>query len=88
MTGHVDITAPSGVEIKIRDDYKVIWINVDGICVCRICQPKHYLCIDAPNFKNEVLLRSMEDEIGRESIPPESGRDSAGVQGNPEELDS
>jgi hypothetical protein len=35
----LDITKPeTGVEILIRGDAKVIWVNVDGICVLRICQ--------------------------------------------------
>jgi hypothetical protein len=34
----LDITAPSIVEVSIRDDAKVIWINVDGKCEVRICQ--------------------------------------------------
>lgn len=34
-----DITAPKfPVEILIREDGKVLWINVDGVCVLRICQ--------------------------------------------------
>lgn len=35
----LDITAPKGpVQIDIKSDGKVIWINVEGICVLRICQ--------------------------------------------------
>lgn len=35
----IDITKPdAGVEISIKDDGTVIWINVDGICVLRVCQ--------------------------------------------------
>ena len=35
----LDITAPKElVEIQIREDEKVIWVNVDGICCLRICQ--------------------------------------------------
>lgn len=34
----VDITAPDGVELVVRQDGKVIWVNVDGICVLRICR--------------------------------------------------
>ena len=31
-----DITAKQGVQIQVRQDGLVIWINVDGICVSRI----------------------------------------------------
>jgi len=35
----LDITAPEyPIEISIRDDGKVLWVNVDGKCVLRICQ--------------------------------------------------
>ena len=33
-----DITAPEHVQIQIRSDGKVVWINVDGICVLRACR--------------------------------------------------
>ena len=33
-----DITAPEEVEILIKEDGKVIWINVDGICELRACR--------------------------------------------------
>lgn len=31
-----DVCAKQGVEIDIRQDGLVIWINVDGLCVARI----------------------------------------------------
>jgi hypothetical protein len=35
----LDITAPAEiVEVQIREDKKVIWVNVDGVCCLRICQ--------------------------------------------------
>lgn len=35
----LDITAPENtVEVEARKDGKVLWVNVDGICVLRICQ--------------------------------------------------
>lgn len=33
-----DITAPTAVQIQIRADGKVIWVNVNGMCVLRCCQ--------------------------------------------------
>lgn len=34
----MDITAPKGVQVQIREDGKVLWVNVDGMCVLRCCQ--------------------------------------------------
>jgi hypothetical protein len=34
----VDITRPREVEVRIREDRRVVWVNVDGICVLRVCQ--------------------------------------------------
>lgn len=35
----LDITAPEGtVQIQIRKDGKVLWINIQSICVLRICR--------------------------------------------------
>ncbi len=36
----IDITGPEIVEVQIRDDGKVVWINIDGICRLRACQIK------------------------------------------------
>jgi hypothetical protein len=32
-----DITNPVGVEVEIRDDGKVLWVNTENGCVLRIC---------------------------------------------------
>ena len=42
----IDITGPDIVEISIKEDGKVIWINVDGICACRICRIKELIIDD------------------------------------------
>ena len=42
----INITGPDIVEIAIREDGKVIWINVDGVCACRICQIKELVYVD------------------------------------------
>lgn len=35
----VDVTRPDhGVEVKISHDHQVLWVNVDGYCMLRICQ--------------------------------------------------
>jgi len=40
MTEMIDVTGPEVVEISIRRDGKVVWVNVDGICLFRACQIK------------------------------------------------
>jgi hypothetical protein len=48
----LDITKPDiGVEIQIKDDSKVIWVNVDGICVLRICQISNLIVNDERSKK-------------------------------------
>lgn len=35
----VDVSQPQhGVEIQIRKDGKVVWVNVDGVCMLRVSQ--------------------------------------------------
>lgn len=33
-----DITAPKVVQIEIRNDGSVLWVNVDGKCALRCCR--------------------------------------------------
>jgi hypothetical protein len=33
-----DITGAKAVQVQIRADRRVLWINVDGLCALRICQ--------------------------------------------------
>lgn len=34
----MDITGASEVEIIVRHDQKVIWVNVNGACALRVCR--------------------------------------------------
>lgn len=36
----IDITGSDNVEVAIRDDGSVLWVNVDGVCVLRVCKIK------------------------------------------------
>jgi len=38
IENQIDVTGAKHVQIQTRFDGKVIWINVDGICLLRICQ--------------------------------------------------
>ena len=44
--GMIDITAPEVVEVCVKQDRKVVWINIDGVCKLRICQIKHLILSD------------------------------------------
>lgn len=33
----LDVSDTSAVEVLIRKDKKVVWVNVDGVCVLRVC---------------------------------------------------
>ena len=35
----LDVTAPEhGVQVRMAKDGKVLWVDVDGVCVLRICR--------------------------------------------------
>lgn len=34
----LDITGAETVQIQVRKDRKVVWVNVDGVCRLRICR--------------------------------------------------
>lgn len=42
----LDVVAPEIVEIVIRDDGTVAWINVDGICRLRTCRVGRLRLVD------------------------------------------
>lgn len=46
LGSQLDITGADNVEIQIRRDSKVIWVNVQGVCVLRICQIKNLVLTD------------------------------------------
>lgn len=47
-----DITAPENLEIQIRNDSKVVWINIDGVCVFRASRIQNLTLIDNREIKN------------------------------------
>ncbi len=44
-----DITEPEYLEILIKEDGKVVWINIDGICAFRACRIKKLILNDERN---------------------------------------
>jgi len=62
-----DLVNPDDVELKIRCDGKVIWVNVDDRCVLRINNPKRLVLDDEHNDyvkKLEDALRDMVEATG------------------------
>jgi hypothetical protein len=47
----LDITAPTHVEISIRSDGTVIWVNIDGLCRFRVCRIKNLVLDDNRTVK-------------------------------------
>lgn len=33
----LDISRATHVQVEVREDKKVLWINVNGVCVLRVC---------------------------------------------------
>jgi hypothetical protein len=54
----IDITGPGVVEVTVREDGSVLWINVDGICRLRICQIQQRLIIDDQRGRDRPLTSS------------------------------
>lgn len=42
----VDVTEPVSVDVAIREDGQVVWINVNGICVLRACRAQRINILD------------------------------------------
>jgi hypothetical protein len=60
-SGQLDITGADDVEIKIREDGKVVWVDIDR-CVLRICQIRGKVFIVDDRPKAEVVqLRKVRD---------------------------
>lgn len=58
MNNMQDITRPEIVEIQIRSDGKVVWVNVDGVCALRACNIKEVIVID--ERQKEKLAKGAE----------------------------
>lgn len=51
----IDITKAETVQIQIRGDGQVVWVNVDGVCQLRVCQCKH-VQVDDERYEKETRL--------------------------------
>lgn len=54
--GMMDITAPDTLQVQIRSDDKVIWINMDGKCVFRACRINKFELIDDNLKRNNIPI--------------------------------
>jgi len=46
VDGQLDVTAPTSVQITIREDGRTIWVNVDEVCLLRACRIKDLKVVD------------------------------------------
>lgn len=46
--GLLDISGAKHVEVQLRQDGKVLWVNKDGRCVLRICMIENPVKFDLP----------------------------------------
>lgn len=58
----IDITAPQAIEVLIRADGGVLWVNVDGICRLRICQIKEITLNDMRGIPSELPRPASEGD--------------------------
>lgn len=42
----IDVVSPEIVQVEVRRDGEVVWVNVDGVCRLRISTPKQVTIID------------------------------------------
>lgn len=50
-----DITAPEMLQIVIREDSKVVWINTERCCVFRACQIKKLVIDDRRESLDDIV---------------------------------
>jgi len=56
----LDITGAECVEVSVRRDEKVLWVNTENGCVLRISQIKN-ICVDGSDAVLEKRLKELED---------------------------
>lgn len=57
----VDITSPKAVEVSYSKD-GVFWVNVDGICLLRICRPDYLQIVDPEGVVRMNMGKISPDE--------------------------
>lgn len=55
----LDITGAAHVEVRLRGDGSVMWVNVDGICRLRICQIAELVLEDARPGLGSIEIEKM-----------------------------
>ena len=41
-----DITEPKAVQVEVNPTGSILWVNVDGLCVLRICKMEQFDIVD------------------------------------------
>jgi hypothetical protein len=53
----IDITGPFTVQIQIRGDGKVVWVNTENGCVLRLCNIQLLEIIDEREAFRDVIVK-------------------------------
>lgn len=51
LNNQIDITGADVVELSISHDGSVVWVNVDGVCACRVCRVNQVVVDDRREAK-------------------------------------
>jgi hypothetical protein len=42
VAAHLDVTGAANVEVLWNESETILWVNVNGVCLLRICQIKEF----------------------------------------------
>ena len=57
QTNHVDVTGAKSIEVIVRQDGTVLWVNINGVCAMRVCQAEKIVVRDESRAV-QVLLNT------------------------------
>jgi hypothetical protein len=43
LNAQIDVTGAEHVDVAVSDDKTVMWVNVNGVCVLRVCRIRNLL---------------------------------------------
>ena len=57
LNNQLDLTGAENCEVVIKEDGKVLWINVEGVCALRVCRIDNLVLDDRRRTKSPMKLR-------------------------------
>lgn len=64
MKSALDISEVPEAEVQIRTDGQVLWVNISGVCVLRVCRTKIVVKDDRPENMRAADELVLEDYRG------------------------